>query len=81
MFIHDRASDGRNGRRRRAVLAASVLGKRGCTATETADGDLAVLVLDSRDTEEEVTEALNEAGVVCFVYRAEGENPERRDSP
>ena len=63
------------------ALAASVLGKRGCTVTETADGGLAVLVPDSRDAEEEVTEALNYAGVVCFIYRAEGENPERRDSP
>jgi hypothetical protein len=36
-----------------------------------------VLVPDSRDAEEEVTEALNDAGVVCFVYRAEEENPER----
>ncbi len=63
------------------ALAASVLGKRGCTVTETADGDLAVLVPDSRDAEEEVTEALNDAGVVCFVYRAERGNSERRDSP
>ena len=63
------------------ALAASVLGKRGCTVTETADGGLAVLVPDSRDAEEEVTEALNDTGVVCFIYRAEGENPERRDSP
>ncbi len=53
------------------ALAASVLGKRGCTVTETVDGDLAVLVPDSRDAEEEVTEALNDAGVICFVYRAE----------
>ena len=63
------------------ALAASELGKRDCTVTETVDGGLAVLVPDSRDAEEEVTEALNDAGVVCFIYRAAGENPERRDSP
>ena len=40
------------------ALAASVLGKRGCTVTETADGGLAVLVPDSRDAKEEVTDAL-----------------------
>ncbi len=59
------------------ALAASVLEERGCTVTETIDGSLAVLVPDSRDAEEGVTEALNDAGVVCFVYRAEEENPER----
>lgn len=53
------------------ALAASVLKERGCTVTETSDGDLAVLVPDSRDAEEEVTEALNDAGVGCFVYRVE----------
>jgi hypothetical protein len=58
-------------------LAASVLAKRGCTVTRTSDGNLAVLVPDSRDAEEEVTEALNDAGVVCFVYRADEENLER----
>jgi hypothetical protein len=59
------------------ALTMSVLAKRGCTVTETSDGNLAVLVPDSRDAEEEVTEALNDAGVVCFVYRADAENPER----
>ena len=62
------------------ALAASVLEKRGCTVTKTSDGNLAVLVPDSRDAEEEVTEALNDAGVVCFVYRAEEEDAECRDS-
>ena len=59
------------------ALAASMLEKRGCTVTETVDGNLAVLVPDSRDAEEEVTEALNDAGVICFVYRAEEKNPEQ----
>ena len=59
------------------ALVASVLSKRGCTVTGTSDGNLAVLVPDSRDAEEEVTEALNDAGVVCFVYRADEENLER----
>ena len=59
------------------ALAASVLEKRGCTVTETDDGKLAVLVPDSRDAEEEVTETLNDAGVVCFVYRAVEKNSER----
>jgi hypothetical protein len=62
------------------ALAASVLEQRGCTVAETSDGNLAVLVPDSREAEEEVTEALNDAGVVCFVYRAVEENPERSAS-
>jgi hypothetical protein len=53
------------------ALAASVLEKRGCTVTGMSDGNLAVLVPDSRDAEEEVTEALNDAGVSAYVYLAE----------
>ncbi len=59
------------------ALAASVLERRGCTVTETSDGNLAVLVPDSRDAEEGITEALNDAGMCCFVCPAEEENPDR----
>lgn len=59
------------------ALAASVLENRGCTVTKTGGGNLCVLVPHSRDAEEEVTETLNDAGVSCFVFRAEEKNPER----
>ena len=51
------------------ALAASVLEKRGCTVTETSDRNPAVLVPDSQEAEEGVTEALNDAGWPAWSAR------------
>jgi hypothetical protein len=53
----------------KAVAAESLKG-HGCQIEDKGD-TLVVLFPDSRDAEEEVTEALNDAGVSAYVYLAE----------
>ena len=52
------------------AAAAEALKGQGCQIEDKGD-TLVVSVPDSRDAEEEVTEALNEAGVSAYVYLAE----------
>ena len=48
--------------------AKAALARKGCyTVTDLGAGALAVLVPDSRDAEEEITELMNDAAVSCFV--------------
>ncbi len=50
--------------------AVKALEGQGCRIEDRGD-TLVVAVPDSRDAEEEVTEALNEAGVSAYVYLPE----------